>query len=412
MISTRGRYAIRILLDLAEHNNGTFIPMKEMADRQDISLKYIGKIMPLLKAAGLVDSTHGIGGGYKLTRDPEQYTLWEILQVAEGDLAPVSCLQKGAPVCARTAECRTLPLWVELNRRVNAAILGMRDTRLRDGERIPNIYTVAYVAADGSRRSDDPLIDRQARVPYTLASGDTISAIEACPQGGLRHYLRVVVPANGKRITGRDGVPILPAQDSGISVTAFVHLAVEGGLLYAEFVAHVLLPLREEYRIADNLRADRVLSRSWSDTLRNYVEDNLRGPWYLISAGWDALFLSSRMARSSRNADEYRFYDYGARFSVRDVAAQRKVYVREGDALVLKIRKSMQQLDATKYIKLVDKTVTEAVIGYLREQGVDTGEFEANVQNFTIGNLVLHGGQAVIGTRNTVNQANRTKEGS
>lgn len=111
MISTRGRYAIRILLDLAEHNNGTFIPMKEMADRQDISLKYIGKIMPLLKAAGLVDSTHGIGGGYKLTRDPEQYTLWEILQVAEGDLAPVSCLQKGAPVCARTAECRTLPIW-------------------------------------------------------------------------------------------------------------------------------------------------------------------------------------------------------------------------------------------------------------------------------------------------------------
>ena len=111
MISTRGRYAIRILLDLAEHNNGTFIPMKEMADRQDISLKYIGKIMPLLKTAGLVDSTHGIGGGYKLTREPEQYTLWEILQVAEGDLAPVSCLQKGAPVCARTAECRTLPVW-------------------------------------------------------------------------------------------------------------------------------------------------------------------------------------------------------------------------------------------------------------------------------------------------------------
>ncbi|MEU4693947.1 hypothetical protein [Actinoplanes sp. NPDC023714] len=300
----------------------------------------------------------------------------------------------------------------ELNRRVNAAILGMRDTRLRDGERIPNIYTVAYVAADGSRRSDDPLIDRQSRVPLTFASSETIDAIEACPQGGLRHYLRVVVPANGKRITGRDGAPILPAQDSGISVTAFVHLAVEGGLLYAEFVAHVLLPLRDEYRIADNLRADRVLSRSWSDTLRHYVEDNLRGPWYLISAGWDALFLSSRMARSSRNADEYRFYDYGARFSVRDVAAQRKVYVREGDDLVLKIRKSMQQLDATKYIKLVDKTVTEAVIGYLREQGVDTAEFEANVQNFTIGNLVMHGGQAVIGTRNTVNQTNRTKDGA
>ena len=111
MISTRGRYSIRILLDLAEHRNGDYIPMKDMAQRQDISLKYIGKIMPLLKTAGLVDSTHGIGGGYKLTRAPEQYTLWEILQVAEGDMAPVACLQKDADVCQRAAECRTLPVW-------------------------------------------------------------------------------------------------------------------------------------------------------------------------------------------------------------------------------------------------------------------------------------------------------------
>lgn len=111
MISTRGRYSIRILLDLAEHRSGDFIPMKDMAQRQDISLKYIGKIMPLLKTAGLVDSSHGIGGGYKLTRAPEQYTLWEILQVAEGDMAPVSCLQKDAAVCDRAAECRTLPIW-------------------------------------------------------------------------------------------------------------------------------------------------------------------------------------------------------------------------------------------------------------------------------------------------------------
>ena len=111
MISTRGRYSIRILLDLAEHRSGDYIPMKDMAQRQDISLKYIGKIMPLLKTAGLVDSTHGIGGGYRLTRAPEQYTLWEILQVAEGDMAPVSCLQKDADACQRAAECRTLPVW-------------------------------------------------------------------------------------------------------------------------------------------------------------------------------------------------------------------------------------------------------------------------------------------------------------
>ena len=96
MISTKGRYSIRILLDLAEHRNGSYIPMKDVAARQNISLKYIERLMPALKAAGLVDSVHGIGGGYRLTREPDQYTLWEILRLAEGDLAPVACLQSGA----------------------------------------------------------------------------------------------------------------------------------------------------------------------------------------------------------------------------------------------------------------------------------------------------------------------------
>ena len=104
MISTKGRYSIRILLDLAEHRNGSYIPMKDVAARQNISLKYIERLMPALKAAGLVDSVHGIGGGYRLT-------LWEILRLAEGDLAPVACLQSGAAPCARAADCRTLSVW-------------------------------------------------------------------------------------------------------------------------------------------------------------------------------------------------------------------------------------------------------------------------------------------------------------
>lgn len=111
MISTKGRYAIRILLDLAEHHTGSYIPMKEVAARQEISLKYIERILPPLKAAGLIASTHGIGGGYRLTRAPEEYTLWDILCVAEGDMAPVACLQSNAVPCSRAAECRTLPVW-------------------------------------------------------------------------------------------------------------------------------------------------------------------------------------------------------------------------------------------------------------------------------------------------------------
>ena len=96
MISTKGRYSIRILLDLAEHRGVGYTPIKDVAARQSISLKYVEKLMPALKNAGLLDSSHGIGGGYRLNRDPEQYDLWEILRVTEGELAPVSCLQTDA----------------------------------------------------------------------------------------------------------------------------------------------------------------------------------------------------------------------------------------------------------------------------------------------------------------------------
>lgn len=111
MISTRGRYAVRILLDLAEHADGALIPMKEVAARQGISLKYIERIMPALRNSGLIESTHGIGGGYRLVKPPEEITLWEILTQAEGDLAPVACLETGAEPCGRAPICKTLPVW-------------------------------------------------------------------------------------------------------------------------------------------------------------------------------------------------------------------------------------------------------------------------------------------------------------
>ena len=112
MISTRGRYAIRILLYLAQHcKDEKYIPMREVAEHENISLKYIEKIMQVFKPAGLVDSTHGIGGGYRLTKDPSEYNLWEILLLTEGDLAPVSCLQENKSGCNRSAECKTLPVW-------------------------------------------------------------------------------------------------------------------------------------------------------------------------------------------------------------------------------------------------------------------------------------------------------------
>ena len=125
MISTRGRYALRVMIDLAEHTDASYVPMKEVAERQEISLKYLEKILPVLAKNNLIDGVHGKGGGYKLTRKPEAYTVGEILRLTEGDLAPVSCLECNAQACSRISECRTLPMWSELNRIINDYLDGV-----------------------------------------------------------------------------------------------------------------------------------------------------------------------------------------------------------------------------------------------------------------------------------------------
>ena len=119
MVSTRGRYALRVMIDLAEHSNGKYMAIKSVAERQEISLKYMEKILRLLVSANLIEGVHGKGGGYRLTRNPQDYPISEILQLTEGSLAPVACLECGEEKCKRAAECRTLPMWTELGRLVN-----------------------------------------------------------------------------------------------------------------------------------------------------------------------------------------------------------------------------------------------------------------------------------------------------
>lgn len=119
IVSTKGRYALRVMIDLAERQNDAYIPMKDVANRQHISLKYIEKIMPVLSKNHLVEGVHGKGGGYRLTREPKDYTVGEILRLTEGDMAPVACLECGAVPCAKTEDCRTLPMWTDFYRLIN-----------------------------------------------------------------------------------------------------------------------------------------------------------------------------------------------------------------------------------------------------------------------------------------------------
>lgn len=119
MISTRGRYALRVMIDLAEHQEDGYTPMKDVAKRQSLSLGYMEKILPVLVKNGIVEGLQGKTGGYRLIRKPEEYTLGEILRLTEGSLAPVACLECGATPCDKATDCRTLPVWTELDRRIN-----------------------------------------------------------------------------------------------------------------------------------------------------------------------------------------------------------------------------------------------------------------------------------------------------
>ena len=115
MISTRGRYAVRVMIDLAQHNDGSYIPLKDISERQEISKKYLEIIMKNLVSAGMVTGVSGKGGGYKLTKKPKEYTIGQILDATEDSLAPVACLEKGAAPCPRAKNCKTLPMWAEFD---------------------------------------------------------------------------------------------------------------------------------------------------------------------------------------------------------------------------------------------------------------------------------------------------------
>lgn len=115
IVSTKGRYALRVMIDLAEQNNQERVPLKEIAERQEISQKYIEAIMTILSKNGFVDAVHGKGGGYRLNKAPEEYKVGDILRLTEGSLSPVACLEKGAEECPRKNACRTLPLWTKLD---------------------------------------------------------------------------------------------------------------------------------------------------------------------------------------------------------------------------------------------------------------------------------------------------------
>ena len=125
IVSTKGRYALRVMVNLAQHGQEDYIPLKEIAESEGISQKYLETIMTVLSKAGFVDAVHGKGGGYRLNRSPGEYTVGSILKLTEGGLSAVSCTSQGASACSRSECCNALPMWERLDKMINEFFEGI-----------------------------------------------------------------------------------------------------------------------------------------------------------------------------------------------------------------------------------------------------------------------------------------------
>ncbi|MFZ3130396.1 MAG: Rrf2 family transcriptional regulator [Desulfosporosinus sp.] len=143
-ISTKGRYALRVMIDLAQHNTGEYITLKSISERQEISVKYLEMIIAILNKAGFVFSSRGKGGGYKLSRVRKDYTVGCILKLTEGNLAPVECLCSKENLCSRAQYCITLPLWQKLDQVIDTFLesVTIEDLINRQKNLIGNDYQI------------------------------------------------------------------------------------------------------------------------------------------------------------------------------------------------------------------------------------------------------------------------------
>ena len=141
-VSTKGRYALRLLIDLAERKDAGFISLKEIAERQAISKQYLEQIVSLLNTSSLLRANRGKQGGYMLAKDPEQYTVGQILRITEGSLAPIACLEDEKNLCERASSCKTLPMWEGLNRVISEYLDNFTLQDMMDHEQNADNYSI------------------------------------------------------------------------------------------------------------------------------------------------------------------------------------------------------------------------------------------------------------------------------
>ena len=268
---------------------------------------------------------------------------------------------------------------VALNRHVKRRLAALRSDDLAEQERLTGLRLRDLVVASGSRWQGYPLIDQHLQVPYSQASPATMEAIIRHPQAGARHFLRASVGTDSSVVTGERGETIMPAEHQNVVLSAFTHIAIEGGMLYLESITTLLGPLRQPFLDIDRLTYEGIGRAAVASGLRTSPLDLLAAPFRLLAAGWRAVAVWRRSNRADRDHDRDPVYDFGARADIRELAsaAAPSTY--------------LQRLDAEKYSKLLQRRINEAVVDYLRDQRVDTSEFETRINHIHNEGVTIHG---------------------
>ncbi|KAB2370844.1 hypothetical protein [Actinomadura montaniterrae] len=333
---------------------------------------------------------------------------------ADGDAASAGPDSPGAAASPDGSGSEPAPRRVDavtIHERIRAKILRMRDealpprpgepapepTPLPPNERITGLVSDVHIVGRGrcpqrTRPVDavtgrwfqgHPLIDATAGVPFSVASPEAVEAMMRHPQADLRCYQRVTVAGHGQAIDAPDGRPVAPAEEKDVVLSAFVYLAVEGRMLYGQFVATVLPPVREEYRIVDRLPdwdAVTLLFRTLTESWRTVLAGTLLAWPRMLTTCW-TMARSLVAATSSGNPARKTSHDYGARISVRELFAE------DGFATFV------QETDVDKYMRLIERRVNEAILDYLSDEcGIDVSAYRAQAGVILNQGVIMTGG--------------------
>jgi hypothetical protein len=271
--------------------------------------------------------------------------------------------------------------WLPLNERIAGLVVD--DHVVARGECVQRRRPVDF-DADGPQYEGHPLIDPQRGLPYSHATPDAVAAIIRWPQGGIRCYQRVTIGAQGQAIKDRDGRAIAPAEDQDIVLSAFIYLAVEGRMLYGQFVATVLPPIRRPFRIVDVLPSystGRLVWQAIRDVGFQAFGSAITGSVRSVVSLVRMLVAAVRVSEGPYERLRYTVYDYGARLSIRELAADRRFHT------------FMQELDADKYTKLIERRLNEAVLDYLDgECEIDTSQYRQQANMIMNSGVIMTGG--------------------